>query len=209
MWLNCNLGKVNLELMLPAVSPMLHMSCGAPFWVRRGRTRTTLRSSDCSGSVPFCLQLFVDSLAFVCHFSWAVVSITCLVQPRTVKQCCLLRHSNGNPPCLPGENSVPGSSTSPPGASNSSVAMNPSSEPSPEFLATVVHAVKAALAAEQAFAPSPSVSTSPRRFIDHELIRRGDFWGRSPLLSSQANAFTAWIRFFCTFHFCRGLCCSR
>ena len=24
----CNLGKVNLELMLPAVSPSLHMFCG-------------------------------------------------------------------------------------------------------------------------------------------------------------------------------------
>ena len=30
MWLNCNLGKVNLELMLPAVSPTLRMICGAP-----------------------------------------------------------------------------------------------------------------------------------------------------------------------------------
>ena len=49
MWLNCNLGKVNLELMLPAVSPMLHMSCGALF----GVCREALHSSDRHGSVPF------------------------------------------------------------------------------------------------------------------------------------------------------------
>ena len=30
MWLNCNLGKLDLELMLPAVSPRLLMISGVP-----------------------------------------------------------------------------------------------------------------------------------------------------------------------------------
>ena len=62
---------------------------------------------------------------------------------------------DGNPSCLPGENSVPVSSTAPPGALNSPVAATPS-QPSPQFLAKVVHAVKAALAAEQAFVTGPA-----------------------------------------------------
>ena len=64
--------------------------------------------------------------------------------------------SDRNLPRLPGENSMPVSSTSPPGALNLSVAANPSSQPSPEFLATVVHAVKAGLVAEQVFVPGPA-----------------------------------------------------
>ena len=30
MWLYCNLGTLDLELMLPVVSPMLHMISGVP-----------------------------------------------------------------------------------------------------------------------------------------------------------------------------------
>ena len=55
---------------------------------------------------------------------------------------------DGNLPFLPGENSVPVSSAMLPGVSNLSVAANLSSQPTPEFLATVIHTVKAALTAE-------------------------------------------------------------
>ena len=35
----CNLGKVNLELMLSAVLPTLHMSCGVPLWSSQGQIK--------------------------------------------------------------------------------------------------------------------------------------------------------------------------
>ena len=49
----------------------------------------------------------------------------------------------------------------PPGDANASAAMNPPSQPSPEFLATVVQAVKAALAEEQASVPCPASTALP------------------------------------------------
>ena len=38
----CNLGKVNLELMLPVVSPSLHMIRGAPLCSSQGQTTYSL-----------------------------------------------------------------------------------------------------------------------------------------------------------------------
>ncbi|CAH3123822.1 unnamed protein product, partial [Porites lobata] len=66
---------------------------------------------------------------------------------------------------------------SPPGDANASAATNTPSQPSPEFLATVVQAVKAALAAEQASTASLSSALA--------------FGGVPSLLSSQASAFAA------------------
>ena len=59
----CNLGKVNLELMLPAVSPSLHMICGgAPLEFVGGKPHTALLSSDRCNQC-FCERIFADSLA--------------------------------------------------------------------------------------------------------------------------------------------------
>ena len=140
---------------------------GHPFGVHRGRSRTALHFSDGRKSVPLlailcgfislCLPFFLSPCFHIMPCSTQNSQATLLVEVQ----------SDGNLPCLPGENSVPVSSTSPPGASNSSVAANPSSQPSPEFLATVVHAVKAALAAEQVFVPSPA----PRLYQSKALCR--------------------------------------
>lgn len=102
-------------------------------------------------------------------------------------------HSDGNLPCLPGDNSVPVSSTSPPGASNLSFATNLSSQQSPEFLATVVHAVKAALVAEQAFVPGPAPPSLPVQGASSIMNSStvATFGGVPSLLSSQATAFAA------------------
>ena len=101
--------------------------------------------------------------------------------------------TDGNPPYLPGENSVPVSSTSPPGAFNSSFAVNPSSQLSPEFLATVVHAVKAALAAEQAsvLGPAPPSLTVQGTSSIMNSSTMATFGGVPSLLSSQATTFAA------------------
>ena len=55
--------------------------------------------------------------------------------------------SEGNCPSLCSDVSGSASNASPPGATNASAGTNPPSQPSPEFLATVVQAVKAVLAA--------------------------------------------------------------
>ena len=39
--------------------------------------------------------------------------------------------------------------------------------------------------------PGSSISTSPRHFVDHEIVCRGNFWGGSLAAILQANAFTA------------------
>ena len=72
----CNLGKVNLELMLPAVSPSLHMiRGGAPLEFAGGKLRTALLSSDRCDQC-FYERIFADSLAFFisifpsCHASF-------------------------------------------------------------------------------------------------------------------------------------------
>ena len=136
MWLNCNLGKVTLELMLPAVLPMLHMNCGTPLGVHRGRSRRALLSSVRCGPLPFCLRF---SLAFVCRFFLSCCFHITPLSTQTSQATLLVEtQSDGNLPCLHGENSMPVSSTLLSGALNSSVAANPSSQSSPEFLATVV-----------------------------------------------------------------------
>ena len=53
------------------------------------------------------------------------------------------------------------STASPPGDANASAATNPPPQPSPEFLAMVVQAVKAALVAEQALVPCPASIALP------------------------------------------------
>ena len=53
------------------------------------------------------------------------------------------------------------SNASPPGVANASAATNPPSQPSPEFLATVVQAVKAALAADEASVTCPASTALP------------------------------------------------
>ena len=67
----CNLDKVNLKLMLPAVSPSLHMICGGALRVRKGKLHTALPSSDRYDQC-FCERIFADSLAFIslpaCNF---------------------------------------------------------------------------------------------------------------------------------------------
>ena len=55
----CNLGKVNLELMLRAVSPSLHMiRRGAPSEFAGGKLRTALLASDRCDHC-FCERIFV------------------------------------------------------------------------------------------------------------------------------------------------------
>ena len=61
MWLNCNLGKVNLELMLPAVSPKLHMIGGAPLEFT-GADHIQLCTLEIVADQCLCLRLFADSL---------------------------------------------------------------------------------------------------------------------------------------------------
>lgn len=56
---------------------------------------------------------------------------------------------------------VSASNASLPGDTNASAATNPPPQPSPEFLATVVQAVKAALAAKQASVPCPASTALP------------------------------------------------
>ena len=99
---------------------------------------------------------------------------------------------DGNLPFLP-ENSVPVSSAMLPGVSNLSVAANLSSQPSLEFLATVVHAVKAALTAEQASVSGPAPPTLPVQGASSILNSSSvvTFGGISSLLSSQTTAFSA------------------
>ena len=89
---------------------------------------------------------------------------------------------------------VSSSNASPPGVANASAAMNPPSQPSPEFLATVVQAVKAALAAEQASVPCPASTAPPntgQSSSPASLSSSMAFGGVTSLLSSQASAFAA------------------
>ena len=86
------------------------------------------------------------------------------------------------------------SNASPPGDANASAATNPPSQPSPEFLATVVQAVKAALAAEQASVPCPASTALPNQgqFSSTASLSSAMAFGGVPsLLSSQASAFAA------------------
>ena len=86
------------------------------------------------------------------------------------------------------------SNASPPGDANASAASNPSSQPSPEFLSTVVQAVKAALAAEQASVPCPASTVLPnsgQSSSTASLSSATAFGGVPSLLSSQASAFAA------------------
>ena len=179
--------------MLSPVLPTLHMSCGRPFGVHRGRSRTALHSSDRCRSVPFCLRLcgFI-SLCLPCF-----LSLCFPISPRSTQNSqatpLVEAQTDGNPPYLPGENSVPVSRTLPPGASTSSVAANPSSQLSPEFLATVVHAVKAALVAEQASVPGSAPPSLPVQGASSSMNSSAvpTFGGVPSLLSSQATAFAA------------------
>ena len=86
------------------------------------------------------------------------------------------------------------SDASPPGDANASAATNPPSQPSPEFLATVVQAVKAALAAEQASVPCPAPTALPNSGPSSSTASLSSamaFGGVPSLLSSQASAFAA------------------
>ena len=86
------------------------------------------------------------------------------------------------------------SNASPPGDVNASAATNLPSQPSPEFLATLVQAVKAALAAEQASVPCPASSALPNSGQSSSTASRSSamaFGGVPLLLSSQASAFAA------------------
>ena len=88
------------------------------------------------------------------------------------------------------------SNASPPGDANASAATNPSSQPSPEFLATVVQDVKAALAAEQASVPCPPSTALPNQGQSSSTASpfSAMAFGGVPLLRllrSQATAFTA------------------
>ena len=86
------------------------------------------------------------------------------------------------------------SNASPPGDANASAATNPPSQPSPEFLATVVQAVKAALAAEQASVPCPASTALPnsgQSLSTASLSSAMAFGGDPSLLFSQASAFAA------------------
>ena len=69
--------------------------------------------------------------------------------------------SDGNRPSSCDVVGVSASNASPPGDANASAATNPPSQPSPEFLAMVVQAVKAALAVEQASVPCPASTALP------------------------------------------------
>ena len=86
------------------------------------------------------------------------------------------------------------SNASPSGDANASAATNPPSQPSPEFLATVVQAVKAALAAEQASVPCPASTALPNQGQSSSTASLSSamaFGGVPSLLSSQASAFAA------------------
>ena len=86
------------------------------------------------------------------------------------------------------------SNASPPGDANASAATNPPSQPSPEFLATVVQVVKAALAAEQASVPCPASTALPNQDQSSSTASLSSamaFGGVPSLLSSQASAFAA------------------
>ena len=86
------------------------------------------------------------------------------------------------------------SNASTPGDANASAATNPPSQPSPEFPATVVQAVKAALAAEQASAPCPASTALPnsdQSSSTASLSSAMAFGGVPSRLSSQASTFAA------------------
>ena len=102
------------------------------------------------------------------------------IMPRSTKNSQATLQSDRNLPCLLGENSMPVSSTLPPGALNSSVAVNPSSQLSPDFLATMVHAVKVALAAEQVFVPSLALPSLPVQGALSIMNSSADFFASDP-----------------------------
>ena len=86
------------------------------------------------------------------------------------------------------------SNASPPGDANASAATNPPYQPSPEFLATVVQFVKAALTAEQASVPCPASTALPNQGQSSSTASLSSamaFGGVPSLLSSQASAFAA------------------
>ena len=102
--------------------------------------------------------------------------------------------SDGNRPSSCDVVGVSASNAAPPVDSNASVSTNPPSQPSPEFLATVVQAVKAALAAEQASVPCPASTALPNQGQSSSTTSPSSamaFGGVPSLLSSQATAFAA------------------
>lgn len=96
-----------------------------------------------------------------------------------------------NCPFMLVDNSVPVSCVSSCGAAPMSVAINTASQPSPEFLATVVQDVKAALAAEQApvsCSASPALRNHGQTSLANSSSKAG-FGAVPSLLSLQAPAF--------------------
>ena len=89
---------------------------------------------------------------------------------------------------------VSASNASRPGDANAFAATNPPSQPSPEFLATVVQAVKAALAVEQALVPCPASMALPNQGQSSSTASSSSamaFGGIPSLLSLQATTFAA------------------
>ena len=109
--------------------------------------------------------------------------------------------SDGNRPSSCDVVGVSASNASPPGDANASAATNPPSQPSPEFLATVVQAVKAALAAEQASVPCPASTALPNQ-------------GKSSSTASPSSAMAfrrSLAAIFASHRFCcfgSGFCCT-
>ena len=102
--------------------------------------------------------------------------------------------SDGNRPSSCDVVGVSASNASSPGAANASAAMNPPSQTSLEFLATVVLLVKAALAVEQALVPCPASTALPNQGQSSSTASSSSamaFGGIPSLLSLQATAFAA------------------
>ena len=102
--------------------------------------------------------------------------------------------SEGNRPSSCDVVGVSASNASPPGDANAFAASNPPSQPPPEFLATVVQAVKAALAAEQALVPCPASMALPNQGQSSSTASSSSamaFGGVPSLLSLQATTFAA------------------
>ena len=94
----CNLGKVNLELMLRAVWPVCTWSVGAPLGVRRGNPHTALLSSDRCDQC-FCEQIFADSLAFISRSACNFFPL-CLVQLKNNQATPLIKVESMSLPCV-------------------------------------------------------------------------------------------------------------
>ena len=118
--------------------------------------------------------------------------------------------ANANRPSSCDVVGVSSSNASPPGFANASAATNPPSQPSPEFLATVVQAVKAALAAEQASVPCPASTALPNSGQSSSTASLSSPMGRSlAALFASLRFGCFWSGLCCTFHVRRSFCCSR